>query len=444
MKQLLALAILFVGVMIYFLAPDKYVYSYSLLCGGVYVALIVAFYLIKQKTNYFDFDSIFFFTYFFVTLYYPIFMYETDATRYFMFAFPFNEYFIPKGSSMAVLGMSSYLAGSIFFNDKKIIKPQVSVKNYRKIPNKHLYLISLVLFILYFLLGGYNDLKAYYSGDKIKESTGVSAYFFLFCPAFLFAAIVIDFFNLRQINGLKFKRKNLGIFSVIVVLFILVSILVTGSRTVPLQIILMLFGVYCLYYKDVSFLKFFIGIIAGIALMFGVVILRGYTQRDQFAVADLVMDLVINNRSSYLAIEIVKQNGLMMGENMISPLAAPVPFLQSFFIKSGFDENSISSSRFFTEYTLGSFDGFGLGTNIIADIYLSFDFLGIIILMMGLGFFVAKSKFYAKTNIYYLAIYAIFISYAVYLVRAEFFYFLRYMIWTVLIIFFTKNKFKFS
>ena len=435
------------GVLFYEYAPKSYNYNFSIICGITYVLLIALYYFLKQKKNYLDFDSIFFFTFFFVTLYYPIFMFETDSTRYFMFAFPFNEYYIPRGSALAILGISSYMAGSLFFNDKKIsslAEFDLNLKKYKKIPTKHLYIISMVLFVLYFLTGGYDELKAYYSGAKIKESAGVSAYFFLFCPAFLFAAIVIDFFNLKNISPNKFDRKKISSVSYIITLGILFFILITGSRTVPLQIILLLLGIYSMYYKDVGLVKLLISLFAGIILMFGVVVLRGYQQEDSFSAGDLVMDLIINNRSSYLALEIVDDKGVTLGENMISPLAAPVPFLQSLFVNSGFDPNRLSSSRFFTEYTLGDFDGFGLGTNVIADIFLSFDFIGIIILMFLLGFFVAKSKFYAKNNIYYLGIYGIFMSYAVFLARAEYFVFLRYLVWVFVIIFFTKNKFKLS
>ncbi|TDX83017.1 O-antigen polymerase [Epilithonimonas xixisoli] len=446
MRKIFAIVMIVLGVLLFEYAPTRYDYNYSIICGVIYLILIIVYYFLKQKKNYLDFDSIFFFTYFFVTLYYPIFMFETDATRYFMFAFPFNENHIPRGSALAILGVASYMAGGLFFNDKKInIYDNIDASsNYKKIANKHLYIISLVTFLLYVFTGGYEEMKAYYSGVKIKESSGISFYFFLFCPAFLFSALIIEFYNLRNLSPKKFEKRKISLISFVTTFTILVLILLSGSRTVPLQIILLLFGVYSLYYKDINLIRFITSIFVGLILMFGIVIFRGYTQDDAFSLGDVVMDLIINNRSSYLALEIVDEKGLTFGENMISPLAAPIPFLQSFFVNYGFDENHISSSRFFTEYTLGEFDGFGLGTNIIADIYLSFDLIGVLVLMFLLGFMVAKSKFYSKSSIYYLTIYAILMSYAVFLVRAEYFYFLRYMIWALVIIFFTKSKFKFS
>ena len=446
MRKVVAILMIILCFLLYEFAPTRYNYNYSVICGCVYLFLIILYYFLKQKKNYLDFDSIFFFTFFFVTLYYPIFMFETDATRYFMFAFPFNESFIPKGSALAVLGIASYMAGGLFFDDKKNDKTNILSQklDYKKIPNKHLYIISLVTFLLYIFTGGYSEMQAYYSGEKIKESSGISAYFFLFCPAFLFSALIIEFYNLKNLSPIKFDKKRISIVSFITTMTIFFLILISGSRTVPLQIILLLFGVYSLYYKDINLIKFAGSIFVGVILMFAVVVFRGYEQEDTFSLGDVVMDLIINNRSTYLAMEIVDQKGLMLGENMISPAAAPIPFLQSLFISSGFDVNDLSSSKFFTVYTLGEFDGFGLGTNIIADIFLSFDFVGVIALMFLLGFMVAKSRFFAKSNIYYLAIYAIFMSYAVYLVRAEYFYFLRYMVWSLVIIFFTKNKFKFS
>ncbi len=442
MHKIIAFLILIIGLVTYSYAPIKYNYNFSVLCAVLYGIVIVAYYLIRRKKNYFDFDSIFFFTFFFVTLYYPVFLFETDPTRYVFFLFSFDKDVLPLSSAAALLAICSYLFGSLLFAGTKRVAISHQSSN-TLISNRKFYWVALILFLAYFATGGYAELRAVYFGGN-EQANPVSKYLFLFCPSFLFAGIISDFYNSRILHPNKIAWRSFSAISFISTGIIMFALIIAGSRTIPLQLLLMIFGLYALLYKNISFTKFSIALLSGLSLMFLIVVARGFGGNN-LSIADTVMDLVINNRNTFLAVEYVQKEGYTFGSTMITGLAAPIPFLQNLFLESGIPEEMMSSAKLFTFLTYGeNFQYYGVGTNVVADLYISVGPVGIVILMCLLGYTVNQSRVLAETNIFYLALYAILISYAVYLVRAEFFFYMRNLIWTMLILYISKKKFIYS
>lgn len=97
-------------------------------------------------------------------------------------------------------------------------------------------------------------------------------------------------------------------------------------------------------------------------------------------------------------------------------------FARSFFGFTGIDPDTANSAMIITQSTLGTTEGTGTGTTIIADIYLAFGTIGVILMMGFLGRFIRKLLYYAHRNIYYLLIYGVLMGMSVYMARAEFFY----------------------
>ncbi|UOE41548.1 oligosaccharide repeat unit polymerase [Chryseobacterium suipulveris] len=445
MDKIVAIIILIFGIAIFSYAPLKYDYGYSVFCGVAYVVIILLYNLVRKKANYFDFDSLFFFTFFFVTLYYPIFMFETDATRYVFFLFQFDTDVIPRSSALAVLGMAAYVFGSLLvFPKSNKQEDSNEKKSGRLVKTKKFYYIALILFILYIATGGYFELRAVYFGG-VYEANPVSKYINLFYPAFLFAGIICDFYNAKIISPNKFRFRKISIIAYITILVIVLGLLFAGSRTIPLQVILMILGLYSLLYKKVNLIRFLGFILIGLITMFSVVILRGYQQDSKTSGADIVMDLIINNRNNFLAIEQVRDNGYTYGESMLSQFVAPIPFFQNLLLSSGYKEQELSSQKLFTFITLGELDKFyGIGTTIIADVYIAFGVIGAIFFMSFLGYTINKNRIKANNSIFALTAYAIFISYSIYLARAEYFFFMRYLIWTLMIVLLATKKFRFN
>jgi len=435
-SQLIFCILLIEAILVYYFAPNIYNYNYSVYCSIQYFLNIGLFLFFKKKKNYFDFDCIFFTGFFFVTLFYPVFMYENDPTRFFAFKYDFNPNVLPQASALALLGMSSYLFGSfLYIPEYKTLRKYTS-NDY--IPNNHLTYIAGFTFILYILTGGYAALGSAYSGSGVK-AMGIASYVFIFTPAFLISTLVIEFNNIRAKNMVEFRVKNINKVTIFITFIFILMILATGSRTLPMQMILLLMGLFTLLYRQISFSMFLILIFLGMLTMFCFVLFRGYEQDGAFSLVDLAMDLIINNRNSYAAIEYVNINGLTYGMSMSSSLLAPVPFLQNIFINLfGMDGLEMSSSIVITKMTLGEVGELGLGTNIIADIYMSFGAAGVVVLMTSLGCFINIALIKAKSNIYALVCYGVMISYSVFLIRAEFFFFLRFLIWSLIIVYISK------
>ena len=75
-NYLLLFFILFIeSVALFVFSPRHYVYDFNLFCMLQYLLSTFLFFRAKKKKNYFDFDTIFLFAFFFVMFFYPVFIY---------------------------------------------------------------------------------------------------------------------------------------------------------------------------------------------------------------------------------------------------------------------------------------------------------------------------------------------------------------------------------
>ncbi|TDW47119.1 oligosaccharide repeat unit polymerase [Flavobacterium sp. 270] len=430
-KWTLVFAILFIeSILLFLLAPHYYNYEFNLFCMIQYLFSSFLFLKAKKKENYFDFDMIFMFSFFFVMFFYPVFMFQSDPLKYFAFKYEFNENVISRSTALSLLGMQSYFFGSISFKEKEK-NDSFNVKSYNYITG--LAIISALSFILFIASGGYSSLKGAYSGESVQAS-GLGSYFRAFTPPFLYCALALQFNNLYKLSTDKFYIKKLNKILVIYTLAFIALMLMSGSRANTLQLLLICGALYTMFYRSISFVRFVPLVFIGVIGMFIINILRGGGELS--GLADIVMDLIINNRNTYVAVDYVDVYGVTLGKSMLSVLLAPFPFMQTI-IFSIFNINAwdASSASLITKISLGGESELGLGTNIIADLYMSFGMIGVIVFMFFLGRFIAKILYFSKKNIYALIAYTVMISYSVYIVRSEFFYSGRDLLWALLIFF---------
>lgn len=414
---------------LYALAPDCYDESYNLLCLIQFVISICMFFLLIKKKNYLDFDTLFFITYFFVMFYYPCFLYLIDPTRYFVFQYEFNANVITRCTALSLLGFQSYLFGSVCSNrvltcksDDKVIKG-VDVL---------VYIIS-IAFIVFLLFGGFRSLFSVYSSVEVENSS-LGKYIFMFIPPLLFSAVIIEFYNIKikSPNAFKGYRKSLLFFLLAFILVFLSS----GNRSLPLQVFLLFMWAYSDLYKRISFFKLVPLVLLGMLILSIVGFVRVGENVQMNGFADIVMDLIINNRNSFVVVDYVDNNGITMGKSMLAPILSIIPFSQNI-VNSllGLDPTDTSSSIFISKLSLGTDNvTLGFGTNVVADIYLSFGAPGVVVLMFLLGYYIKFLRLNADKSVYYFASYAVLMSYAVILVRVEYFFFWRWLIWTLMII----------
>ncbi len=415
------------------LAPRRFDSGFNTACGIIYAVMCVSYFKIKKKKNYFDFDTLFIITYFCVMLYFAVFMYSTDPERFIVFRYKYNTNLISKGSALAILGMASYMAGSIWQGNK--VK-QNSVKP-MTLPHTELFALSAASFLAYIAMGGWHNLYVGYMGGRTVDAEG-SNYMAVFAYITLFCLMIVWFNNAYLKNSHHFYLNKIPLPELLYAAFIIIIYLIASSRATPMRIVLIFFGLYTVLYRNFSLKKMLILVVVGMAAMFAMQQYRaGYLyDSNNIVFADVISDLIFNARHTYVALDYVDHHGLNWGRSMISYLASPIPFLNGFILRvTGIHVYESTSAGFFSVETLGTNSNWGLGTNIISDIYISFGTVGVAVMMFMLGFLISKLHANAKRNIYYLTAYIIMLAYSVVLVRCEYFFPLRSLLWALAIIY---------
>ncbi|MEX0597723.1 MAG: hypothetical protein WD512_14625, partial [Candidatus Paceibacterota bacterium] len=243
-------------------------------------------------------------------------------------------------------------------------------------------LLFTVLFLYIFTVG-----EEFLSGNFIGQSA-ISNYVHLILKSLL---ILISILIFNGCNQYKYNYLYWG--TAVVYIFIFLSI---GDRGPALILILLIIGLFSAYVREIPLKYLIIGLIFGIVLFDVIghgrvdytnpdqnIISRGLSNVETDNYLEFTRSFVINNRNLYVGLEYVENNGLNWGETSFLPsLIGVVPFGQSTYENlSG--ENLQSSSIFFTELTFGKNPPYGLGTNLIAVIYISF---GIICSILGFFF----------------------------------------------------------
>src|SRR5690606_7865909 len=95
----------------------------------------------------------------------------------------------------------------------------------------------------------------------------------------------------------------------------------------------------------------------------------------------------------------------------------------------GYDTTYFATANFVTYLGFGNNPPYGLGTNLIGGLYLSFGLIGVVVIMFLFGRFVAFVDSKSNTSFIYLFIYLVLLSYAISLPRTELLSPLRMIIW---------------
>lgn len=419
------------------LAPTEYDHEYSVFCFVVSLFNIILYLIFRKKTNYFDFDNFFFVAYIFILFYYTAYMYEADPYRYVFYQLSFNEETLPLSAGLALLGLSGYIFGAMLVKERRVHRDAFYHHNKIKVSSTPFYVLSIAFLILYIVSGGYERImKEYIAGGlETVEEGGAGQYFFIAFPAFLLSGLIVEFYNLKLLNSRKVVWSAISKLGIVTTAIVFLMFILIGSRTIPLQIILAVLGLYTMLYRPVSFSKFIGYIVTGFLFFALVGFVRNRREDKVFRPEDAAMDFIINNRNSYVAIEYVNTHGFSMGLSMLSPVLAPVPFAQALVVNLfDLDPDDMRSALITTKATFGEVGTWGLGTNIVADVYLAYGIIGVFILFPFLGYLVNKFRNDAHKSFAGLIFYTVLISYAVYLPRAEYFYFLRYFVWCYIFI----------
>lgn len=421
-----------VSVILYGVAPIGYSYEFSIWCLVVYLFSSLRLLINNCKSNLLKFEFFFLIAIFFSNFVYAVVYYQISP--YFsLFNLEFNENYISKGLAISTVGVCFFNLG-VYDKSKQVVDKRVLVDIFFRKPNYLLYILSFIfipyLFTLY--------LQDTYTTEFESSLVNVVLVYLVYYTIF------VVFSNNRDVNspialGKNVLRKYPALFIIIIIYTML--FLAIGSRTIPMRIALLSLFLYSIYIHKIKKIAVFYILLVGLLLMTFVGAVRNGGAFDMSALTsiwDLGKDLTINNRSLYVLMEYADMHGYNFGKTMLMNILSMIPFLQSAYLFiTGDSISSISSANLVTELFFSdkiTDKTFGLGTNVLGDIYVSFGFIGVVLFMYLLGHILkVLYSMICRGDNRAVLIYALLFMDVAYLPRSAFFTSLRSVVWVLFI-----------
>lgn len=398
-----------------------------------YVAMLslvnIAWFLLKKgKEGYLNFYTIFFFSFWLVNFFYPLILYPLDPQYFSVFTIDFNSDVISKSTALAWVAGSSFIWGAS--RKIKIGKDVNEIVHY-----SHLlptFVTLFLLFVFLFTVGSEFLMGAFDSHSPLS----LYVLHLLTCSVLLATILFFRCF--------AYQRQKL-IFILVVSLYVILFLKV-GDRGPALSIMIVSIVLYSNYVRKINLYYIlpmaFLGLILmhligegrshSVVLENSSIISRGL-EKFQFnfdSYLNLTHSFVVNNWTLYFGVDYVDKHGLNYGLTIIKPILGVFPFLLGG-LESIFGLTLNTSAAFITESVLGVDASWGLGTNLIVDVYMSFGFFGVVLLFSLFGWVVERSRVIAIVNNTVISsiIYFSLVSYALYMPRTSLFMPLRFIIW---------------
>lgn len=426
--------LLAVSVVLFFTSPNTYGLSFCIKCFIVFLidATILLSNNIKKYKTMVLFEVLFTFSFFLVNYAYPVFIYSSNTPYFSLFLFGFNEDIISKSTALATVGFCSY---SLFQFENDTIQDSKWYKDtFSRVST-----FEVVLLIVLFLIYLYNALPALVGGYSYSGSAGF----------FRIVAIFLCYKRLYNWGVYHPVFRDIALWGTIA-LYLIVNFLV-GNRGDPLYVAMAIFVSYSFFVRKVSTRFFISAIIAGMAIFFVVGQARvsyGDTgsnesmlsrvkdvHRDDYdgGVLMYAKELIINNRSLFVLVDYGDEKGLNYGQSWLLNIYSIVPFLQTIMLKlTGIPSELLASVNLTTylEFGRDDPDAFGMGTNLIGDIYICFGMIGIVFFMALLGYVVRISYRSSRFSSSAALVYICFFVFSVYYPRASYLEPIRLIVWS--------------
>lgn len=411
------------------LSPRLYSFAYVLVAFVITIVGVGFFFLTwgKRGANFLQFEPIFAVVALIMGFTFPVFVYSfNDDTAYlFSWGLPYSLNYINKGACLTGMGILAFLSGASL--KTKLDRYAHPIRPRRKIRNKWLPVGLLFILVCYIALGGFERYKTIYVEGE--DSGSYLTYIEVFIIAFSQVIISNELWN-----KLHFRRYKVKVFPVAVVLFIALFFLYVGNRTYSLYILMPLVIFLSTYKYKITFRRFILLIALGGAAMIAIMLFRTRAVINEDAGwYYYLVDLMIPNTTTYLGCEVADVRGFSFGTSMLGSVLGAIPFSQSLLSAiTGIGSETTNSSAIFTSY-LGSQSG--TGTNFVADSYLAFGSLGVLVISFLGGWFLKLIKRRSRYSYYYLVVYVVYCGFAVYMVRSNFLYPIRFIVYSLLFAF---------
>lgn len=435
--KILMVLLLLLSLGIYIVLPKHANVSMPLFYYCFVMMLIsnIIYFRSKRKKNYLDFDTIFIFVYCLVGFSTTWFYEDIFLYRAIFLSFPVDVEYVNSGNILFLIGLQSYTLGSMNSNS--------TVINHNKgksTINSQLLVFLVIFLILAFIAsGGVSYYRSIYDLSIESGGPGISKHILLLLISVSIVVISTEFYNKKLDN--KYKINKLAFISIFLVVILL---LWSGNRTAASQLLLPVICLYTLFFKNLNLKKFLMLSILGIIFMWFLQNTRANIDNIELKnPIFVILDLTIPARSTYSAFAYVEDYGYTYGKTMSMSVIGVVPFLPSLLVE---EDKTLSkgSSELLTDYTFDTYKipeeiQIGLGTTIIADIFLSFGAIGVVLLMFFLGYLINRLTISAVALNYYSVVFlGGMLANAIFIVRASYTHPVRYVLWALLIAYFNK------
>jgi oligosaccharide repeat unit polymerase len=299
------------------------------------------------------------------------------------------------------------------------------------------YIILSLLFIFVVAAGpSYFD-GTDFSAGGMDAISGLAGYAHKLLKPLIILAMLSILCKASRYGGLTLRNLVfLSPFTSILIALYCFIFMVSGDRGEVLQPVLVGLLAYNYFFKKVTLTQYICLVLVGsLCLSF-----MGYWRAgiyDDFAInsfADLTLNLAQSNRVLLIAISDASVSGFHYGMLWLSSLISSVPGAQSLLISmTDLTRFDINSSAYLTFTVLGENPHTGLGSTIVADVYLNFGVYGVCFMFTTLGLLIKKMErsFLHESNIAMLAA-IIYGSMAIFIVRDTFFGVVQIIIWTII------------
>jgi hypothetical protein len=382
-----------------------------------------------------------------------------------------NETVLNRSIGLATLGLLAFYLGEVYSRDKSPYKRAWNKNS--KIETKSiafLIILAYIFYILFLIASGSYIYGVYSSEDGLSSAN----YFYKAFEIALSAAIIVKLSFITSCEKQKLSfRKYLSFFGVpllaLVVWNILFSLFV-GDRAPVMFFSVLTFGLYFIRWKRLNFILLCMSIFLASILFSFVGELRQVGERsnvdfseritnitnysegktskkfDELVPGDATIEMALSvNTLNHALLNVPDKYDYRYGLFQLQYIYASIPGLSGVIseILYGSDTKFYSSSKFITYFIQGDQPTFGNGTSILADFYLDFGVIGIVIGLYLFGYFVGKNEYklfssYQQVTFSWVVI-LIFFSKALYLSRSSILFELSLIVFIYLLI--KINKF---
>lgn len=385
-------------------APSMYSKEYC----GIEAALFCffSFFYLKHKIkrSYFlNFDTLFIFSFGCINYLHSVFIYPDDAFLP-AFAFPYNMKIAPYALSVASVGIAAYMLGNICFERRPVVEKKYILSGKMVSLLEKIAIIASVslFFYVFFVLKINYGLKHLYPRLMILIIVLIS----LSCYS---KAIYL---KQNSINGIIRLRTALveNKWNIFAILLFSISLFYIGSRGNVIFLVLFSMGIFNKYYCKLK-ARFIIPLFLISIIFMSVMTLtrtssinllnssiwdvaeKGYESISKSAnpLWVVLLDLVVNARTLYDGIEYTISQGFLYGSSYVQYLFCFIPgggvFFTSFLL--GKTTLEVNTGEILTKF---SHAPYGIGTNMIGDIYMNFSLIGVALLLFLFGILVSKCE----------------------------------------------------